>query len=123
MFHSWPDKVGDLAGSRRMDHVRDPSSVFIFFRWFPLGSPPAFSRRVRLRGAGARCKLGVGACFALRYVGPLRVWRCLGQVQRSTSSTRTQIHPLPLHLPDPNPSLPPPSPLNDDAVPTHPPRK
>lgn len=89
-----------------------------------------FSRQTDLRttGAGAEDRTeGITTLLKRRasgICGSFSVWRCLGQVQSSTSSTRTQlslVYPLPPHLPSHLRPFSPPLPSTNDAVLKRPP--
>jgi len=76
MFHSWPDKMDDLAGSRRsMDHVRDSSTVWVYFRQVSLGlSSSFFAPNVSRRSKGqVRAEVAMRA-WRLSYVWVLSVF-------------------------------------------------
>jgi len=84
-----------------MDHLY---TVCFFFRPFP----PGFSRRIYLGTTKVGGELGCYGIYRV-YVGPFGVWCYLGQVQHSTSSTRTRS------LPGSSPT-PPPARLWPDSI-------
>jgi len=122
MFHSWPDKMDDPTGSRRgMDHVRDPSTIWVFLRQASPGpSSNLFALNVPQRSRGQveipelghpGCQIcGSSRCLALFVTSST-----LNQFKSNTVYSSPSPQPPPTHFP--------PSPLNNDAVLLHPPRK
>ena len=104
MFHSWPNKMDDLTGSRRsMDHVRDPSTIRVSFRQVSPGLSFSFFAPDVLQRSGGQVQVEVPRHLWLSDMWVLSVFGAVCdkfntqpvQLERSLGL----IHPLPLNLP------------------------